>query len=344
MIKAFFRDNRVHKKIVPNMDWIFLFNISYFFILWMVFCWGMGSSYYSQNLNSNYFSVDIALYDFVFFLGLSLLLGGVNIHNQLDDLNYLLDWPLSDENNHKKQLNLYYVCPNFIKVKPAKICSIVCIFVGVLIISMYSFLTLTFLIIYCYLNLFIYKKYIVIASYKHFVLRCIFILLSHFILFLSGWVYFGLNSYISIINYIPLFLMAVLPIVLINEVISYDKYSNQEKDKRTFIFKNKKYIAFLSLLLMSLLFCVSYFVYSDPITAHFSIINIPFLLYAFIRAKNKDYTRSIVYPIMVSNILLSWTLFPFLFVAQFVVFYLSKYYYWHRFNFHFPKFAIDENE
>ena len=82
----------------------------------------------------------------------------------------------------------------------------------------------------------------------------------------------------------------------------------------------------------------------DPITSHFSIIAIPFLVYAFFRSSDKDYIRSYKYPIMVMNVLLSWTLFPFLFVAQLLVYYLSKYYYWHRFNKHFPKFVMEEND
>ena len=47
-----------------------------------------------------------------FFLGLSLLLGGINIYNQLDNLDHLLEWPLLDENNYKQQLSYNYVCPN----------------------------------------------------------------------------------------------------------------------------------------------------------------------------------------------------------------------------------------
>ena len=346
MIKFFFKEHKIHKRIVQNMDWFFIFNIPYFFILWIIFCWGMGASYYSQNIsNYPYFSTDITFYQFVFFLGLTLFLGGINIYNQLDDLVFLLDWPLSDSGKYKKQLKYLYVSPNFINIKSAKIYSIISISIGVLLISVYSFFVLGLLIFYACLNLFLYKIYINIDSFKQLMLRCFFILLTNFVLFLSGWVYFAIDSYISIIKYVPLFVMTVLPIILINEVVSYNKYSNKETEDRIFIYNNRQKIAFLSLLLMILLFFYSYyFTTYDPITAHFSIITIPFLTYAFLRSSNKDYVRSFKYPIMILNILLSWTLFPFLFVAQFIIYYLSKYYYWHRFNIHFPKFVIDENE
>ena len=118
-----------------------------------------------------------------------------------------------------------------------------------------------------------------------------------------------------------------------------------EKEKRYFIYNDRKIIAFISFLIMGLLYCFSYSaLFYDPITSHFSIITIPFLIYAFIRSEDKDYIRLFTYAILVLNILLSWTLFPFLFVAQFFIFYLSKYYYWHRFNIHFPKFVIDEKD
>jgi len=346
MIKTFFKEHKIHKKIAQNMDWIFIFNIPYFFILWMIFSWGMSTSYYSQNIsNYSYFSTDITLYQFIFFLGLTLLLGGINIHNQLDDLVFLLDWSSSDSGKYKRQLKYLYVCPNFINIKPAKTCSIISVFIGLLLISMYSFFVLGLLIFYCYLNLFLYKKYIIIDSFKQLILRCFFILLSNFVLFLSGWAYFGIDYYISIIKYAPLFIMAILPIILINEVVSYNNYSNKETEHRIFINNNRKNIAFLSLLLMvSLFFCSYYSSNPDPISSHFSIITTPFLIYTFLRSSNKDYIRSFRYSIMILNILLSWTLFPFLFLAQFIIYYLSKYYYWHRFDIHFPKFIIDENE
>ena len=345
MIKTFFKENQVHKMIVPNMDWLFIFKLPNFFILLMIFCWGMGSAYYSGINSYVYFSTDINFDQILFFVGLFSILGGINIQNQLDELTYLLDWPLSDSNDYQKKIEYTYVCPNFINIKYAKICSVTCIFIGVLIVSVYSFFTLGLLILYCYLNLFLYKHCLKVDSYKQLIFKCFFTTFSNFVLFLSGWLYFDVNSYIFAIKYTPLFVLAILPIILINEIISYDNFSKREKEKRIFIYNDRRNIAVTSLLLMSLLFFYSYyFLFTDPITSHFSIITIPFLIYTVFRSEYKDYIRSFIYPILVLNILLSWTLFPFLFVAQLIIFYLSKYYYWHRFSIHFPKFAIDEND
>ena len=94
-----------------------------------------------------------------------------------------------------------------------------------------------------------------------------------------------------------------------------------------------------------ILFIIS-FKDSNPIFfIHYSLIISPFYFFALFRSKDKDFYRAYNYPIMVMNVLISWTVYPILLVFQLFVYYFSKYYYyWHRFNFHFPKFVIEENE
>ena len=41
MVKKFFRDHTIHKKIVPFLDYFFLLRPSYFFNIWLLFCAGM---------------------------------------------------------------------------------------------------------------------------------------------------------------------------------------------------------------------------------------------------------------------------------------------------------------
>ena len=54
MIKRFFRDHKIHRSIVKKIDWLFVFNLPYFFVLWMLFVWGMSASYYSNSLNDKF--------------------------------------------------------------------------------------------------------------------------------------------------------------------------------------------------------------------------------------------------------------------------------------------------
>tara|TARA_B110000014_G_scaffold139471_1_gene96676 strand:+ start:1952 stop:2992 length:1041 start_codon:yes stop_codon:yes gene_type:complete len=346
MIKKFLKEHSMHKKIVGMIDAPFIFNLPYFFILWMVFVWGMAASYYSVGINDSlYFLTSFNFKPFLFFLGLSFFLGALNIKNQLDDLSCILDWKKSND-SYNVDLNYLYVCPNFISSKSSEIYYYSSILIGAIMIAFFSFWCLMPLFVYAFLNLFFYKTVISTSSFKIFVFRCSFRLINVLLLFLSGWIYFGNLNLLNIIAYIPLFIMAVLPILLINEVVSYDSFSKKESDNRKFIYNNRKSIAGLSLIVMIFLFLCSFCIISipDPITSHFSIITIPFLCYAFFRSSKRDFIRSYNYPIMIMNVLLSWTLFPLLFLAQFIVYYFSKYYYWHRFNVHFPKFIIEQND
>jgi len=163
------------------------------------------------------------------------------------------------------------------------------------------------------------------------------------LIFLSGWIYLSDVEILSILKYIPFFCLAVLPVIFINELIVIDKFSDQESENRLIIKNNKNKITLLSLVMLLSLFFISFNI-NDPILSHFSIISIPFFIYTFIRSKKKDFIRSYSYPIMIMNVLISWTLYPFLLIVQLFIYYLSKYYYWHRFNVHFPKFVIEENE
>ena len=56
----------------------------------------------------------------------------------------------------------------------------------------------------------------------------------------------------------------------------------------------------------------------------------------------KDFQRVYTYPLAILNFF-CMTIFPYLFVLSFIVFYLTKYYNWHRFNFHFPTFLVEND-
>ena len=345
MIKKFFKNHKIHNSIVPYFDVIFLVNLPYFFILWVVFCWGMAASYFNSGISEHYyFLTSFNNIELFFFIGLTLFLSGINIAIQRDDL-HILDW---NNKSEKYELNLKYtyVSPNFISLDSAKFYSKIYSIIGFLLIAVTYISIIPFLVVYYLLCIYINNKLLKTLSFNIFIYRCIFKIITLYLLFLSGWVYLSGFDILGLMRYFILFLLSVTPIVLINEVISFDQFSDDEKNNRRFIKNNKKIIALISCFIMIISFIVSFYVFypNDPIVSHFSIITIPFLLYAVFRSQNKDFIRSFRYPLMVINILISWTLFPFLLVGQFFVYYLSKYYFWHRFNIHFPTFLVDDND
>ena len=257
-----------------------------------------------------------------------------------------MDWDNKD-GEYKTNLNYLYVSPNFISIKKIKFLFFgsgrTIIFFSLMPIAYVSPYIWAILILYYALIIYLNTQFLNTNSYSTFIFRSIFKLVCFYLIFLSGWIYLSSFNIFSILGYIPFFCLAVIPIILINEIIFIDKFSNIEKENRQIINKDRKKITFLSLIMMIILFFISLNL-NDPILTHFSIITIPFLLYSFIRSKNKDFVRSYSYPIMIMNVLISWTLYPLLLIFQLFVYYLSKYYYWHRFNIHFPKFVIEENE
>jgi 4-hydroxybenzoate polyprenyltransferase len=97
-------------------------------------------------------------------------------------------------------------------------------------------------------------------------------------------------------------------------------------------------------LIISLLFIMAAFILAlenlDPIASTSIIVSIPFFLFACFRRQDKDILRAIRYPIFILNFFVL-SIYPLLFFPIAITFYISKYYYWHRFNLHYPAFIIE---
>jgi len=342
MIKRFIKNHPIHPKIAKYLDIFFLLNPLYFSIIWMLICWGMAASYYS-NLNSHlfYFSLSFVLKDFLYFFGLTLIISSINIKTQISELS-ILDWK-KNKDKFNLDLNHLYVCPNFIAIKMSSKIALFLLIIGFTIIFFISIKIFAIFFLYLIISLFFNKNFITIKSIKEFTFKCIFRIILFYLLFISGWVYN--NSYDLLIINTFIFILALIPIILIYEILILETLSTKEKINRQFIYDKKYLLTFLALCIIISLFLITfYFIdYKDPIITHYSLISIPFLCYAFFRGQSRDYIRSFRYPILILNILLSWTLYPFLLIAQICIYFLSKYYYWHRFNIHFPSFVIDKD-
>ena len=55
-----------------------------------------------------------------------------------------------------------------------------------------------------------------------------------------------------------------------------------------------------------------------------------------------DILRIVKYPIFIFNFFIA-TIFPFLAIAVIILFYISKYYFWHRFDIHYPTFLVEND-
>ena len=340
MIKKFLKEHSIHKTLVEKLDWLFVFNLPKFLILTAIFSWGMASAYFQgfQN-NFPYFNTNFIYTDILIYLGLFLLLGGLNIQNELDKLKYAYNSTNLDYVRDNDNLNYPILASYILNQDKMKKLSIVSIFFGIFIVGIASINIIPTILLYSYLNLFFLKT---IIKNKNFIQNVIFSILVNFLLFVSGWIYIDM-SFILILEYTPIYFLAVLPLTLIYELVFFEQASKHEKKLTLNQGVNRKNIFLLSILILVSLFYITFTFVIDPIVSHYALIILPFYIFGFLRGQPKDYIRSFIYPIMVINILLSWTLFPYLFLFVFIVFYISKYYYWHRFDMHFPKFTIEEN-
>ena len=80
----------------------------------------------------------------------------------------------------------------------------------------------------------------------------------------------------------------------------------------------------------------------DPILSTSVLVFLPFFIFSCFRKLNKDIIRSIRYPIFIINFF-TFSYYPWFALCLLITYYLSKYYYWHRFNWHYPTFLIEDD-
>ena len=118
MIKKFFKNNKVHAKIVPFFDLCFLLRPVSFFVVWVMLCIGMYLTSFFPNSflrESVLFITKIDIYTILFFIGITCLLGGISIINQISDKKsdainkklFLLNEVISEE-KAKKIINILF--------------------------------------------------------------------------------------------------------------------------------------------------------------------------------------------------------------------------------------------
>jgi hypothetical protein len=121
---------------------------------------------------------------------------------------------------------------------------------------------------------------------------------------------------------------------ILNFLESHDSYFISSKN-------NLKIITAIICLFIFIGFIFAFYT-NDPLASITLITSAPFFLYALIRSMKRDFKRAFIYPLFIINFF-CMTIFPFLFIPCFFVFYLSKYYNWHRFDIHFPTFLVEND-
>ena len=334
MIKNFLKNHPVHKRIVPSLDSFFLIRPTLFFSVWVMVAIGM----YSAEMNFKEFPVWILEFSwgtFFLFIGLTLICASTFILNQIEDLE-------SDKINQK-----LFLVGNYIDINKSISISKVLAVLG-FIVSFFSNYLSALLILFIFLiwGIFYNKKP---YNWKDKPMlgwisnSCIGILL-----YFVGWLHINSNHLGSISTFFNLnMILFMLPYIICFSSVSLlttlpDIKGDKKVGAKTFPIAygiNVTLLLSLGMIIIAFLLAMKN---KDPLGSTSIIVSLPFFIYSTFRHHDKDILRSIRYPIFILNFF-TLTIYPLLFIPVVCFFYLSKYYYWHRFNLHYPTLLVEND-
>ena len=339
MIKSFFKNNTIHKKIVPIFDILFLFRPTLFFVVWLMVSIGFYLGYLlNENINNYQWIFTFSYHTFFLYSAITLLTGASFVTNQISDVK-------ADKINKKLFILNEVISPKKAKVihKIVTICGFSLLFITLDLFIIVIGTLIFFLWDKVYNNKpFEWKNYPFLGPLCNILVGFLLILIG----FCSSNHEGFLNSTMTLKNlnlmflYIIPYLLCYLAVTIITDIP--DILGDKANNKKSFsILIGKKKTIICSTLLVLFAFLLSYYL-EDPLSSHSASVSFPFFLFAVFRGYDKDILRSIRYPIFIMNFF-TMIVFPYLFIASIIIFYLSKYYYWHRFSLHYPTFLVDND-
>ena len=310
-LTKFLKESSYNLKVAKKMDFLFLLRpITYLFI-WLVLCIGM----YIPNLiydNIQLFIKDFNFNTFMFFISVTLFCVFYLVNDQLVKVNnsYLL----------KKKYDDVFLD------KMKKISFLLSVLLMVFVCWPLIFILILF---YLLSNKLFY-------AIKKISIKYVFYQLFSIVLLLYLGVYYQL--YKDSLSFSLDILIFSIPYILTFISIYIIHFNNFINDVTFLSIKN---ISFTSLFFNSIALLLSLFL-QDPLSSTILTVIIFFNLYTVFRGKEKDFLRTVRYGL---GILIFFVLivYPMLLIPSLILFYISKYYYWHRFDIHFPTFLVTKN-
>ena len=334
MIKKFLKYHPAHKKIAPKFDTIFLLRPTIFFSVWVMVVVGIISAELNMNATPLWiikFSWEI----FFVFLGITLLISSTFIFSQIADAKNGYD-------NQKILLIGKYISAE----KGLSIARILLILRG-LISIIANWITAVLAIGIFFLRRIGYNQ----APFEWMKAPFSIWLVNSFfgvLLFIIGWI-LGMGNYPST-GIIPLSidtLFHMLPYVLGFSAVSLlatlpdikGSTPLYTRDYPTVLGTSTSLLLSLFMIIIALYYSIKH---SDPLASTATLVSLPFFVFVSLRRLKKDIIRAICYPIFIINFF-TLSYYPWLVVPLLCTYYLSKYYYWHRFDVHYPTFLVDND-
>ena len=99
---------------------------------------------------------------------------------------------------------------------------------------------------------------------------------------------------------------------------------------------------YLISLILTILSCLFGIYCNDPIASTASLTIIPFIIMVYFRNSEIDLLRAVRYSILILSMFL-FSAYPQFIWISILLYFISKYYYWHRFDFHYPKLVLEND-
>ncbi len=332
MVKKFLKSHPVHKKIVLHLDYLFLLRPTLFFSVWVMIVMGMATARIHSSLPAVGI-LQISYSTLFIFIGVSLVSASAFILNQIMDVD-------SDSVNKKLFLVGKHISPE--KSKKVAHLSAVTGFVFTLLGNWVT--SIAALLLYLFWGIlynqppFQWKKKPIAGWMVN--------ILSGLLLYFIGWMIISTSNEYSFPGLVELFMITLPYIFCFASVALLTTLPDVEGDE----FAGDKTFPLVfgknTTLVIAFILPVGAFIIglknADPLASTASITAIPFFVFALFRRLDKDILRAIRYPIFILNFF-ALTVYPYLAIPLIITFYLSKYYYWHRFNLHYPTFLVDDS-
>ena len=332
MVKKFLKSHPVHKKIVPHLDYLFLVRPTLFFSVWVMIVIGMSTARIHSSLSSVGI-LQISYSTLFIFIGVSLVSGAAFILNQIMDVD-------SDTVNKK-----LFLVGKYISTEKSRKIAHILVAIGFAFTLLGNWVTTIFAALLYLVWGILYNQ----PPYqwkKKPIAGWMVNILAGLLLYLIGWFTLAVQSEINIPR-IGNFLIILLPYVLCFASVALlttlpDVKGDDSAGDRTFPLVFGKNLTLLIASILPLGAFILGLKNADPLASTASITSIPFFLFALFRRLDKDILRAIRYPIFILNFF-ALTVYPYLALPLIITFYLSKYYYWHRFDLHYPTFLVDDS-
>ncbi|MDP6852549.1 MAG: UbiA family prenyltransferase [Candidatus Marinimicrobia bacterium] len=332
MVKKFLKSHPVHKKIVPHLDYLFLLRPTLFFSVWVMMVMGMATARIHSSLPAVGI-LQISYSTLLVFIGVSLVSAAAFILNQIMDVD-------SDSVNKK----LFLVGKHISLGKSRKVAQILAA-TGIVLTLLGNWVTSIAAALLYFLWGILYNQPPFQWKKKP-IAGWMVNIFSGILLYLIGWIIISTRSEFTSPGLVEFFTIT-LPYIFCFASVALlttlpDVKGDESAGDNTFPLVFGKNIT----LLIAFILPVGAFILglknADPLASTASITAIPFFVFALFRRLDKDILRAIRYPIFILNFF-ALTVYPYLAIPLIITFYLSKYYYWHRFELHYPTFLVDDS-